>query len=348
MGVINESLCTIFSFREIPRLGKSGFDIQHGFLLAIFLSSQTISGSEMSSLSVRIAGMDLDNPTMLASGIMGETGPSLVKMAEWGAGALVTKSIGIEPRYGYSNPTLVELPFGYLNCMGLPNPGIEAFGDEMNIASTAKIPIVGSIFASNEDGFAELAGRMEDYGAYAVELNLSCPHAEGYGMELGTDPETVRSIVSAVKGSISIPVFAKVTPNTEKLVDVGKAVQEGGGDAVVAINTVKAMFINVEMKRPVLSNITGGLSGPAIRPIGVRCVYELYEALDIPLIGVGGIENWRDALEYIMAGATAIQVGSALGRKGLDTFREILGGIENFMNISGFNSIESMVGIAHE
>jgi dihydroorotate dehydrogenase (NAD+) catalytic subunit len=302
----------------------------------------------MSSLSVRIAGMDLDNPTMLASGIMGETGPSLVKMAEWGAGALVTKSIGTEPRNGYPNPTVVELPFGYLNCMGLPNPGIEAFGEEMIIATNAGIPIIGSIFASDGDGFAELAGQMEDYGASAVELNLSCPHAEGYGMELGTDPQTVRSIVSKVKESTGLPVFAKVTPNTEKLVDVGRAVQEGGGDAVVAINTVKAMFINIEMRRPVLSNITGGLSGPAIRPIGVRCVYELYEALDIPLIGVGGIENWRDALEYIMAGASAIQVGSALGRKGLESFREILGGIENYMNISGFNSIESMVGTAHE
>jgi dihydroorotate dehydrogenase (NAD+) catalytic subunit len=302
----------------------------------------------MPSLAVSIAGLSMQNPTMLASGIMGETGPSLAKMAEWGAGALVTKSIGIEPRKGYPNPTLVELPFGYLNCMGLPNPGIEDFGEEMFVATRAGIPIVGSIFGSNEDDFAMLSGRMEDYGASALELNLSCPHAEGYGMELGTDPDLIRGIVSSVKESVDIPVFTKLTPNTEKIVEVGMAVQDGNGDGVVAINTVKAMFINVEMRKPVLSNITGGLSGPAIRPIGVRCVYELYQALEIPIIGVGGIENWRDALEYVMAGANAVQIGSSLGRKGLDTFTEILGGIESYMSIYGFKSIKEMVGIAHE
>jgi dihydroorotate dehydrogenase (NAD+) catalytic subunit len=302
----------------------------------------------MPSLAVSIAGLSMQNPTMLASGIMGETGPSLAKMAKWGAGALVTKSIGIEPRKGYPNPTLVELPFGYLNCMGLPNPGIEDFGEEMFVATRAGIPIVGSIFGSNEDDFAMLSGRMEDYGASALELNLSCPHAEGYGMELGTDPDLIRGIVSSVKESVDIPVFTKLTPNTEKIVEVGMAVQDGNGDGVVAINTVKAMFINVEMRKPVLSNITGGLSGPAIRPIGVRCVYELYQALEIPIIGVGGIENWRDALEYVMAGANAVQIGSSLGRKGLDTFTEILGGIESYMSIYGFKSIMEMVGIAHE
>lgn len=302
----------------------------------------------MPSLAVSIAGLSMQNPTMLASGIMGETGPSLAKMAEWGAGALVTKSIGIEPRKGYPNPTLVELPFGYLNCMGLPNPGIEDFEEEMFVATRAGIPIVGSIFGSNEDDFAMLSGRMEDYGASALELNLSCPHAEGYGMELGTDPDLIRGIVSSVKESVDIPVFTKLTPNTEKIVEVGMAVQDGNGDGVVAINTVKAMFINVEMRKPVLSNITGGLSGPAIRPIGVRCVYELYQALEIPIIGVGGIENWRDALEYVMAGANAVQIGSSLGRKGLDTFTEILGGIESYMSIYGFKSIKEMVGIAHE
>ncbi len=302
----------------------------------------------MKSLEVSIAGIRLQNPTMLASGIMGETGPSLVKIADCGPGALVTKSIGKEPRNGYANPTLVELPFGYLNCMGLPNPGIEDFEDEMILAVGSGIPIIGSIFGSDAQGFQELACKMEDYGAAAVELNLSCPHVKGYGMELGTDPPVVREIVSTVKESINIPVFAKLTPNTERLVEVGTAVQDAGGDGVVAINTVEAMFINVEMRKPVLSNATGGLSGPAIRPIGVRCVYKLYEALEIPIIGVGGIEKWRDALEYIMAGASAVQVGSALGRKELDVFREILAGIDLYLSNSKFKSIEEMVGVAHE
>ena len=302
----------------------------------------------MSSLAIAISELSMENPIMLASGIMGETGPSLAKIARCGAGALVTKSIGIEPRIGYPNPTLVELPFGYLNCMGLPNPGIEDFGEEMEMALSAGVPVIGSVFASTKEDFALLSTRMEDYGASAVELNLSCPHAEGYGIELGTDPVLVRAIVSAVKDEVGIPVFAKLTPNSERLVEMGLAVQEGGGDGVVAINTIKAMFINVEMMRPVLSNLFGGLSGPAIRPVGVRCVFELYRELDIPVVGVGGIESWRDALEYIMAGASAVQIGSALGRKGLDAFTEILGGMESYMSTHGFKCIGEIVGIAHE
>lgn len=289
----------------------------------------------------------MPNPTMLASGMMGETGGSLISVAEAGAGALVTKSIGLEPRKGYGNPTLVELEFGYLNAMGLPGPGIVAFADEMRIASVVKVPIIGSIFASTADEFALLAGKMQDCGAKAVELNLSCPHAKGYGMEVGVDPEAVMRIVKAAKDACSIPILAKLTPNTHRLIDVGKAVQDAGGDGVVAINTLKAMHISVEMRRPVLSNRSGGLSGPAVRAVGVRCVYDLHAALDIPIIGAGGVEDWRSAAEYIMAGASAVQIGSGIGRKGLGVFKDVCIGLERFMSDSGFRSIEEMVGVAH-
>ncbi len=300
------------------------------------------------SLGIEVSGLSLSNPSMLASGIMGETGRSLARVSEAGAGAMVTKSIGTERREGHTNPTLVELPFGYINSMGLPNPGIEYFGREMEALDDCEIPVVGSIFAADEDEFCILAGKMEDYGASAVELNLSCPHARGYGMELGVDPEVVKSVVEEVKSSTSLPVFAKLTPNTHRIVEVGKAVQDGGGDAVVAINTMRAMAISVEFQRPVLSNVYGGLSGPAIRPVGVRAVYELFEELDIPLIGAGGIEKGEDALEYIMAGASAFQVGSAVGRKGLGVFLEIINDICEFMESNGYYALEDMVGIAHE
>ncbi|MCU0860909.1 MAG: dihydroorotate dehydrogenase, partial [Methanomassiliicoccales archaeon] len=257
----------------------------------------------MSALKVRMASLQMENPTMLASGVMDETGESLMEMARCGAGAVVTKSIGSEPRKGYENPTLVELEHGYINAMGLPNPGIEAFSDEMMAARGCPAPIVGSIFASSPREFAALAAKMQSYGASAVELNLSCPHAKGYGMEVGVDPEAVRAIVSEVKSAVSIPVFAKLTPNTHRLVEVALAVQEAHGDGVVAINTLRAMCISIEARRPVLSNRGGGLSGPAVKPVGVRCVYDLHAALDIPVIGVGGAEDWRDVVEYIMAGA---------------------------------------------
>ena len=302
----------------------------------------------MTSLKVVLAGVEMENPTMLASGIMGETGGSLLAMAKGGAGALVTKSIGSVPRQGHKNPTLVELEYGYMNAMGLPNPGIEAFGDEMYEASKAGIPIVGSVFGSSAEEFASLARRMQEYGAEAVELNLSCPHAKGYGMEVGVDPEVVANIIKEVKQAVVIPVFAKLTPNTHKLIDVAKAAEDAGVDAIVAINTLKAMKIDVDARQPVLSNRYGGLSGPAVRGVGVRCVYELYEALKIPVIGVGGIEDWRSALEYMMAGAVAVQIGSGGGRNGPQVFGDICAGITSYMAQNNLRDITQLVGVAHD
>ena len=302
----------------------------------------------MTSLKVVLAGVEMENPTMLASGIMGETGGSLLAMAKGGAGALVTKSIGSVPRQGHKNPTLVELEYGYMNAMGLPNPGIEAFGDEMYEASKAGIPIVGSVFGSSAEEFASLARRMQEYGAEAVELNLSCPHAKGYGMEVGVDPEVVANIIKEVKQAVVIPVFAKLTPNTHKLIDVAKAAEDAGVDAIVAINTLKAMKIDVDARQPVLSNRYGGLSGPAVRGVGVRCVYELYEALKVPVIGVGGIEDWRSALEYMMAGAVAVQIGSGVGRNGPQVFGDICAGITSYMAQNNLRDITQLVGVAHD
>lgn len=301
----------------------------------------------MVSLETAVGRTVLEKPGMVASGIMDETGPSMVRMLENGAGAVVTKSVGFVPNAGHANPCFMEVEGGYVNAMGLPNPGIELFKEEMEVA-VPKGPIVGSVYGATPDDFSALAGKMEDYGASAVELNLSCPHAKGYGMEVGTDPAMVKSIVSAVKSAVSIPVWAKLTPNTHILADIGRAVQDAGGDAVVAINTLKAMVISPEFARPVLSNKFGGLSGSAVKPVGVRAIYDLRSVLDIPLIGVGGISTWRDAAEYIMAGASAFQIGSAIGTIGIDVFDKVNRGLESFMEEYGYSSIKSMVGVAHE
>lgn len=306
-----------------------------------------VFGTVMASLRTRVGTLDLERPGMVASGIMDETGPSLARMIECECGAVVTKSIGLEPNAGHGNPCFTEVRGGYVNAMGLPNPGIEEFAKEMEVAVGAG-PVVGSIYGATPADFAELAGRMEDYGACAVELNLSCPHARGYGMEVGTDPAMVSSIVRVVKSAVSIPVWAKLTPNTHILQDIGRAVQDAGGDAVVAINTLKAMVIEPEFARPLLSNRFGGLSGSCLLPVGVRAVYDLKTVLDIPVVGVGGIETWRDAAQYIMAGASAFQVGSAVGTRGPEVFREINDGLSAFMDEYGYDSIESMRGVAHE
>ena len=188
---------------------------------------------------------------------------------------------------------------------------------------------------------------MKEYGASAVELNLSCPHAKGYGMEIGIDPVAVGKIIREVKGSVDITVIAKLTPNTHLLLDVAKEAEAAGCDCIAAINTLKAMAISVEAKRPVLFNKTGGLSGPAVKPIGLRCVYELSEVLDIPIIGVGGIETGRDVLEYIMAGASAVQIGSAVGRRGLSVFNDICSEMKDLMEKNDIQSIKEIVGVAH-
>ncbi|MFQ5909326.1 MAG: dihydroorotate dehydrogenase [Thermoplasmata archaeon] len=302
----------------------------------------------MTDLSVEISGLTLKNPIMLASGILGETGSSLMRVARAGAGAVVTKSIGPEPREGYPNPTVVELEAGIINAVGLANPGIDAYLEEMEVARHGGVPVIGSVFGKNEGEMSEVARLMEEAGASAIELNLSCPHARNVGAELGRDPETVGSVVSVVKNCVRVPVFAKISPNVTDVVDAGLAVANSRGDGIVAINTVKAMAISPETGRPVLSNKIGGLSGPAIKPIGVRCVYELYENVDVPIIGVGGILTGKDALEYLMAGATAVQIGSAAYYRGIEVFGRVVNEIERFLDEYGYGSVKDVVGMAHD
>lgn len=295
-------------------------------------------------LDVDIGKLHLKNPLILASGILDESGETMLRIAKNGAGGIVTKSIGKEPREGYENPVVYELPCGLLNAMGLPNPGIENYKDEIKIAKEGGVPIIGSIFGSNAEEFSYLAKKMEDYGADAVELNLSCPHAKGYGMEVGTDLELVEEIINSVKRAVKIPVWAKLTPNTNNIVEIAKAAENA--DAFVLINTLKAMAIDIDAKRPVLKNVFGGLSGKAIKPIGVRAVYEVYREIEKPIIGVGGIENGRDAIEYIMAGASAVEIGTALYTRGIEVFKEIAKEIEEWMNENGYSKISDIVGIA--
>ena len=301
----------------------------------------------MADISTTIAGMELENPTMLASGILGQTGQSLLRIMEHGgAGAVVTKSIGLEPGTGHGNPSVLELHDGLLNAMGLPNPGIDAFGTELRIALKGSAPVIGSIFADSGEGFAMLAARMDELGAHAVELNLSCPHATGYGLEMGSDPDMVGDIVGQVKRSVKIPVLAKLSPMVPNIGDIAAAVQDAGGDGVVAINTIKAMKIEPEVGRPVLANGVGGMSGPAVKPAGVRAVYEIAGRVDIPVIGVGGINTGTDALEYIMAGASAVQIGSGVHYRGMDVFRKVAGEISGFMDRKGYSRLDDIIGLA--
>ena len=302
----------------------------------------------MADLSVGVAGLKLRNPTLLASGILDETGGSLVRVFKSGAGAVVTKSICLQPRSGYKNPTIVELETGMLNAMGLPNPGIEEYGAEVKKAVKAGAVVIGSVFGKDEREYGIVAMRFDEYGVSAVELNLSCPHAKGFGLEIAQSAEAVEGFTLAAKEAVKIPVMPKLSPNVTNVALLGEAAERGGADAVVAVNTVKALAISAELRMPILSNKYGGLSGPGIKPVGLRCVYDLYEAVDIPIIGVGGVTTGLDAVEYFMAGASAIEIGTAIRSRGVGVFRSVCKEIKQFMEKEGFKAVKEMVGLAHE
>jgi dihydroorotate dehydrogenase (NAD+) catalytic subunit len=298
-------------------------------------------------LATEIAGLKLSNPTMLAAGILGLTGASLRSVIEAGAGAVVTKSLGLKPRDGYPNPTVVQVDCGLLNAMGLPNPGIRHFCEEMREVKKMEVPVIVSIYGFSSEEFAKAAGVATDAGADALELNVSCPHVEETGAEIGSDPELVMEVVREVKNKVDTPVFVKLTPNVSNLVEVAKAAVENGADAITAINTVRAMAIDIETTRNLLANKIGGLSGPAIKPIAVRCVYEIYREVDVPVIGCGGITNWRDAVEFILAGASAVQIGTAIAFKGLKVFKSVARGIDAYIKKKDFGSVKDIVGLSH-
>nr|KXH78091.1 MAG: hypothetical protein AM324_11005 [Candidatus Thorarchaeota archaeon SMTZ1-83] len=279
----------------------------------------------------------------LASGILGVTGSILRRVADSGADAVVTKSIGPEPRKGHSGPILSVSHGGLLNAVGLTNPGIDAFHDEMANLKDAGVPVVLSVFGNTVEEVTEVAVKGEKMGPAAIELNLSCPHAEI--SQISHDPELTFDYVKAVKDAVHCPVFAKITPNASDVLSIGVAAERAGADAVVAINTVRGMKIDIFQRRPVLGNRVGGLSGPPIFPIAVRCVYDLYGKLSIPIIGVGGVSTWEDAIEMHLAGASAIQIGTAL-ISGIDVFQRIKEGVQKYLREEGFVSTSEIVGAA--
>ena len=287
---------------------------------------------------VSAGGVDLANHLVLAAGILGTTGSSIRRVLEGGAGGAVTKSIGPVASDGHPGPCVVELEDGLLNAMGLPNPSRD-FGAELSPLKGT--PVVVSVFGGTPEEFREVASWFRDLAA-GFELNLSCPHADGYGAAIGTEPGVVESCTRAV-ASLGLPTWVKLTPNVADLVGIGQAAQRGGATAIVAINTVRAMRISTELRQPVLGNRYGGLSGKAIFPIAVRCVYELYEAVDIPVIGVGGITTAEDVIEMMMAGACAVEIGTAV-RGNPAIFREIASGLY----APDGTSPDEIVGCAHE
>ena len=301
-------------------------------------------------LAVEIAGLQLSNPTMLAAGILGLSPATLREAIKQGAGAVVTKSIGLRPRTGYANPAVVQMDnCGLLNAMGLPNPGAEYYADEIEELKKEPMnaPIIASVFGFTQDEFAQTAKILTKAGADAIELNISCPHAKKTGSQIGQSPNLVSKVVEQVKSAIEKPVMVKLAPNVADIAKVARAAVETGADAITATNTVRAMAIDTETYKPILANKIGGLSGQAVKPIAVRCVYEIYEAVDVPIIGCGGIAKWQDAVEFMLAGASAVQIGTAIASEGLSVFGSVSKGIDAYLRSKSFRSVKEIVGLSH-
>jgi len=270
----------------------------------------------------------------------------MIRASRAGAGAVVSKSFNVKGREGYRNPSFIEVQGGFLNALGIPNPGMEEMREEVETASKAGVPVIASVFGFDAEEFAAAAAMGEKGGAIAVELNVSCPHVREVGVEIGQRPKVVAEVTRAVKGRVRIPVFVKLSPNVTDITEVAKAAQSAGADAVTAINTALGMAVNVDSAYPILGGTLGGLSGPALHPIAVRAIYQIRRAVDLPIIGVGGVQDYRGALEMMMVGASAVQIGSAVTSQGLEIFRDVTTGMSKFLEQRGLSSIRQVIGIA--
>ncbi|GBF08370.1 putative dihydroorotate dehydrogenase A [Aeropyrum pernix] len=298
-------------------------------------------------LSISIAGLRLQRPVGNASGILGWEPREAKLVEEGGGGFFVAKSVTYQPRKGYPQPHLYPAAGGIVNAVGLANPGFrEASNMLAKTVKEASIPVIASIAGGAPGEWVEMASTLEEAGVSAVELNLSCPHFAGGGLELGQDPAAVASVVSAVASTLRIPVIAKLG-YSDRLVDAASKALEAGARGLTLINSVRAMKIDVYAKKPVLGNRVGGLSGKPIHPIAVRAVYEVYGETRADIFAAGGVEGWEDAVEFYLAGAKAVQVGAAFIAIGPHVLRSIVEGVRRYLWVEGFRSLQDIVGYAH-
>jgi dihydroorotate dehydrogenase (NAD+) catalytic subunit len=304
-------------------------------------------------LSVSFLNLSFPNPLVLASGILGTEAALMERVARCGAGGITSKSCGPAPRTGHPNPTVLDWGPGLINAVGLANPGVEA---EVDILRETKarldplgVPTIASIFADTVEGFAQVTERISAAHPDLIEVNISCPNvAAEYGRPFALDAGAAAEVTRAVVEATRIPITVKLSPNTPELVPIAQAVVGAGADALTAVNTLgPGMVIDLESGAPVLANRVGGVSGPALRPIAVRCVYDLARAVQVPIIGTGGVTSGRDALEMIVAGATLVGVGSAVYWRGPEAFSSIANEMREWMRTHRVNSLYEIQGRAH-
>ena len=296
------------------------------------------------NLSVKIGNLELKNPVMGASGTFGfgREYEDFLDVNE--IGAIVTKGVTPKPRAGNPGVRIAETPSGMLNCIGLENPGVDAFiYDILPKIKKYNTAVIVNISAGSVEEYAEMAWRLDIDGVDAVEVNISCPNVKEGGIVFGTDPKAATAVTHAVKTHTKKTVIVKLSPNVTDIVQMAKAVEEAGADAISMINTLTGMAIDINTRKPLLGNITGGLSGPAVKPVALRMVWQVAKAVNIPIIGMGGIASAEDALEFILAGATAVSIGTANFFNPYATV-ETVRGIEEYMRRHKVDDINSLIG----
>lgn len=307
-----------------------------------------MSAAEQPSLAVEVAGLRLKNPVMPASGCFG-WGEEYARFYDLNKlGALVGKAVTPRPRPGNHGVRITETPGGMLNAIGLQNPGIEGFKEQiLPRVRQLSIPVIVNVSANSIEEYARLTRELTEAGGIAaIELNLSCPNVGRGGAEFCVNPQAVHETVTACRRETTLPLIPKLSPNVTDIVGLARAAKEAGADAVSLINTLVGMAVDVERRAPILGNRTGGLSGPAVKPVALRMVYEVAAAVDIPILGIGGIATARDAVEFLMAGATAVQVGTA------NFFNpracpEIIAGLSDWLRDHNITDVRQIVRAAH-
>ncbi len=302
-------------------------------------------------LECNLLGLKLKSPLVLASGITGTSADLMERVAKCGAGAVTSKSCSLEPRSGHPNPVAVEWDSGLINAIGLTNPGVE---EEIVILKETKkrldalgIPLFASIFASSVEEYGQVASEISEASPDLIEVNISCPNvSDEFGTPFSGSPEAAENVTKTVKSATNIPISVKLSPNVPNIAVLALAVVKAGADCITAINTMPGMIVDAYAKKPVLANRSGGISGPALKPIALKCVADIRRVVDVPIIGTGGISSGIDAAEMLMAGATLVGIGSAVWYRGIEAFNQINLELADFMKEEKYTLIDEMRGAA--
>lgn len=302
------------------------------------------------NLNVDFCGIEFPNPLTLASGYLGVTGASMLNCIKKGAGSVTSKTVFMNSRMGHPNPTVLTYEGGIINAVGLSGEGIKEAGKEIAIYKKGcENPLIGSVGGSSVKEYAQVAELMDQSGADIIEVNISCPNVDDeLGRPFACDPKATMKAVKEIRKRVKKPISVKLSPNVVSIGEIAKAAEAAGADAITAVNTFgPGMLIDIYFRKPILHNKVGGVSGPGIKPLAIKCVYDIYQAVKIPIIGMGGIVTGQDAIEMMMAGATLIGLGGALIYRDLEAFEQCLEEMRLFCKEEGIEDIADIVGTVH-